>query len=432
MPRYHLWTIGCQMNKAESQRIAGVLAAAGCEPVARMDSADLVILNTCVVRQSAEDRVAGTLGLLAGMKKTRAIERIAVTGCFTARDREELQRRFPHVDLFFGSGEYEALSAWLEAIAGPGDQPPRETPLALLEEHGGTPGVSSYVPIIQGCNNFCTYCIVPYTRGREVSLPPEHVEAEVRSLVSRGSREIVLLGQNVDSYGRDLPGRPELADLLERLQPVEGLDRLRFLTNHPKDMSDRLIRAMATQSKVCEHIDLALQSGDNGILHAMARGYRVEDFVRLVGDIRRALPHISITTDIIVGFPGETDEQFEHTFEVLERLRFDAVHIAAYSPRPGTVAARKFSDSVPKEAKRERLHRIEKLQEEVGGEINAAYLSREVEVLVEERKRGKWCGRTRTNKLVFFEAEEDYRSALVHVAISRTSPWALQGEVVYN
>ena len=259
----------------------GCLLTAGFEQSPRLDAADLVVLNTCVVRQSAEDRIVGTLGLLAGWKRERPDMRIAVTGCFTARDREELHRRFPQVDLFFGSGEYDALSGWLES------QPPlnMQHPASIASPASACSGdlnalsdVSAYVPIIQGCNNFCTYCIVPYTRGREVSLPAEAIEKEVLRLVSRGVREIVLLGQNVDSYGHDLPGTPSLADLLVRLHPIEGLRRLRFLTNHPKDMSGDLIHAMATLDKVCEHLDLALQSGDNDILNAMGRGYTVEDF----------------------------------------------------------------------------------------------------------------------------------------------------------
>ena len=356
---------------------------------------------------------------------------IAVTGCFTARDHNELRRRFPQVDLFFGSGEYDALSGWLvERSPSPEsrDGVSFEDAAAVASCHD----VSAYLPIIQGCNNFCTYCIVPYTRGREISRTPEDIQEEVVRLVSCGVREVVLLGQNVDSYGHDLPGAPSLADLLVRLHPIEGLQRLRFLTNHPKDMGRDLIQAMAGLDKVCEHLDLALQSGDNDILRAMGRGYTVEDFTRLVGDIRTAMPRVSIATDIIVGFPGETDEQFEHTLALLESLRFDVVHVAAYSPRPGTVAARRFEDSVPEETKNARLHKIEALQEAVAAAINASYLQQDVEVLVQGTRRGKWFGRTRTHKLVFFESEPDYTGKLVRVTISRTSPWALQGNLVYN
>ncbi len=432
MPHYHLWTIGCQMNKAESQHIAGLLSAAGYEQEPRLDAADLIVLNTCVVRQSAEDRIIGTLGLLAGMKRKRPHLRIAVTGCFTARDLKALQRQFPHVDLFFGSGQYDTLSTWIEGVPERAELLRHPCLTADTVETVTRSSASSFVPIIQGCNNFCTYCIVPYTRGREISRPPEHIEEEVQRLVSGGTREVVLLGQNVDSYGHDLPGKPDLADLLTRLQPIDGLRRLRFLTNHPKNMSNKLIQAMASLDKVCEHLDLALQSGDNDILRAMARGYTIDHFRELVRDIRTAIPEVSISTDIIVGFPGETDEQFANTLSILEQMRFDTVHVAAYSPRSGTVAARRYEDSISEQTKLERLHRIEELQETIATEINARYLHREFEVLVEGHKRGKWFGRTRTHKLVFFNGEGIREGALLRVGISKTSPWALQGEVVYN
>ena len=440
MTHYHIWTIGCQMNKAESRRIAGLLTAGGYEEDARLESADLVILNTCVVRQSAEDRIIGTLGLLKGIKRERQDLRIAVTGCFTARDRKALHKRFPHVDLFFDAGAYNQLSEWLSAHPLPGAAAPQglphdsagDTPCARAIEADGSAGVSTYVPIIQGCNNFCTYCIVPYTRGREVSRPIEEIEAEVRELVLRGTREVVLLGQNVDSFGHDLPGHPDLAELLMRLQPIPGLLRIRFLTNHPKDMSRRLIRTMAELDKVCEHIDLALQSGNNDILREMNRGYTVEDYSRLVDEIRAAMPRISLSTDIIVGFPGETELQFEETHSTLERLRFDMVHVAAYSPRPGTLAARKYADSVPDDVKRSRLHRVEILQEAVAGQINERYVRGTEDVLVQGRRRGKWFGRTRTDKLVFFESEEGLTGQLVQVTIDKASPWALQGTLDYN
>jgi tRNA-2-methylthio-N6-dimethylallyladenosine synthase len=440
MPHYHLWTIGCQMNKAESRRIAGLLTAGGYEEDARLDGADLIILNTCVVRQSAEDRIIGTLGLLKGIKRERQDLRIAVTGCFAARDRKALHKRFPHVDLFFDAGAYDQLSEWLSSHPPPGAGAQKGLPhdgaldatCARPTEADGSAGVSTYVPIIQGCNNFCSYCIVPYTRGREVSRPIEEIEGEVRGLVSRGTREIVLLGQNVDSYGHDLPGQPDLADLLIRLQPIPELMRIRFLTNHPKDMSRRLIRTMAELDKVCEHIDLALQSGNNDILREMNRGYTVEDYSRLVDEIRAAVPRLSLSTDIIVGFPGETEQQFEDTYSTLERLCFDVVHVAAYSPRPGTVAVRKYDDSVPDDVKRSRLHRVEMLQETVAGEINERYVRGTEGVLVQGRRRGKWFGRTRTDKLVFFESEEGLTGRLVQVTIDKASPWALQGTLDYN
>lgn len=421
------------MNKAESQRVEGLLRSRGLEPAASLDAADLVVLNTCVVRQSAEDRVTGTLGLLQGIKRDNPDLRIAVTGCFTARDRSGLTRRYPHVDFFFGPGEYDRLAEWFEGAEGRSPVP-EGTEAGCLPSITGDlrPGVSAYVPIMQGCNNFCTYCIVPYTRGREVSRPPAEIETEVRALVSHGAMEVVLLGQNVDSYGHDLPGSPDLADVLEGLQRVDGLVRIRFLTNHPKDMSRRLINTMSRLDKVCEHLDLALQSGDNGVLQAMGRGYTVEDFAALVSEIRAAMPTVSISTDVIVGFPGETDHQFENTYRTLSELRFDVVHVAAYSPRAGTTAARKLVDDVADEIKSARLHRIERLQEDVAGAINARLVHTTVEVLVEGLRRGRWYGRTRTDKLVFFETDDDLTGRLVCVKVDRSSPWALQGNLVYN
>ncbi len=440
MRHFHVWTIGCQMNKAESWHIAGFLTAAGYTPSQRLDDADIVVLNTCVVRQSAEDRIVGTLGLLEGIKRRRPDMRIAVTGCFAARDNSALRAAYPHVDTFFRSGDYDTLSSWLATLTKPERPEPTrvrpcaepkvpETPCADAEE---APDVSAYVPIIQGCNNFCTYCIVPYTRGREVSRSPEDVETEVKTLISRGVREVVLLGQNVDSYGHDLPGHPDLAALLERLQPLPGLLRIRFLTNHPKDMGAALIDAMARLDKVCEHVDLALQSGDDEILRAMGRGYTAQAFHRQVENMRRAIPGIAISTDVIVGFPGETEAQFNNTYELLRQLRLDVVHVAAYSPRPGTAAARRWPDSVPAEMKEDRLHRIEALQERTSAEINEGYVNHTVEVLVLAKRKGRWFGRTRTDKLVFFDSEENLAGQLVTTRVLRASPWALQGELVYN
>ena len=428
MPRYHLWTIGCQMNKAESHRIAGLLASAGFDVGTSFDDADLIVLNTCVVRQSAEDRIIGTLGLLEGVKRERPDVKIFVTGCFASLDRSRLQRRFPHVDLFFGPGEYDALEGWLSdhaSLAGP--MADGCVPASAGDDDSG---VSAYIPIIQGCNNFCTYCIVPYTRGRETSRTPEDIVTEVRGLVDGGTKEVVLLGQNVDSYGHDLPEKSDLADLLEMLEPIVGLERIRFLTNHPKDMSQKLITTMARLEKVCEHLDLALQSGDNDMLRTMGRGYTVEQYTVLVNDIRAAMPSVSISTDIIVGFPGETDEQFQNTYDALENLRFDVVHVAAYSPRTGTVASKKYSDSVPAKTKSERLHRVEELQERVAGAINACYEGRIEKVLFQGMRRGRWYGRTRTDKLVFVTSEQPLVGQLVDVSITKTSPWALQGDLV--
>ena len=429
MPRYHIWTIGCQMNKAESRRIASYLDSAGYQ-AASLGEADLIVLNTCVVRQSAEDKVLGTLGLLKGLKKERPNLSILVTGCFVDSSIEGLKRRFPHVGFFFKPGAYSELITWAQ---GQGISMVEQGLLRFARnDTWGVPSPCAFIPIIQGCNNFCSYCIVPYRRGREVSRPLDEVICEVEALVKQGVREVTLLGQNVDSYGHGLPGHPDLADLLTRLNGIDGLARIRFLTNHPKDMSLKLIKAVASLDKVCEHLELAVQAGDNDILKAMRRGYTVEQYCELVHTIRRHVPQISLSTDVIVGFPGETEEQFEHTFCLLEETRFDVVHVAAYSPRPSTIAWRKYKDNIPLEVKKKRLNKIEGLQASVAGEINSQLQGKIVEVLVEGKKKGKWYGRTRSDKLVFFEDNNNCLGQVIKVKIEKASPWALQGKIEYN
>lgn len=420
MPRYFIWTIGCQMNKAESQRIAGYLDAAGHQATTSFSHADLVILNTCVVRQSAENKVSGTLGLLKGLRNKHPNLRILVTGCLVNADTQELRRRFPYVDLWFKPGDYSELISWSQKRGIPIKQgvnlPRAFSPCALI-------------PIIQGCDNFCSYCIVPYRRGREVSRPLGEIVCEAEELVRRGAKEVTLLGQNVDSYGHDLPGHPDLADLLNELSNIDDLLRIRFLTNHPKDITLKLIETMASLDKVCEHLELPVQAGDDDILRAMRRGYTVERYRELVHTIRRKIPQISLSTDIIVGFPGETEEQFERSFTLVRETRFDVIHVAAYSPRPGTIAWREYQDNIPSDIKKERLHKIEELQTAIASEINSQLQGKQVEVLVEGRKREKWFGRTRSNKLVFFEDAGDWLGQLARVQIEKTSPWSLIGKV---
>jgi len=285
---------------------------------------------------------------------------------------------------------------------------------------------------IQGCNNFCSYCIVPYRRGRERSRPIEEITDEVKELVHRGVKEVTLLGQNVDSYGHDLPNKPDLADLLTELNTIDGLARIRFLTNHPKDMSTKLIEAIGYLDKVCEQISLPAQSGDNDILKAMRRGYTVEQYHQLITQIRDKIPRVALSTDVIVGFPSESNQQFQQTVNLLSELRFDTVHVAVYSPRPETTASREFEDNIPLAEKRERLHIIEQLQGNIAAEINAHLLDKTVEVLVEGRKKGKWQGRTRSGKLVFFNNNNDCLGQLVKIRIERTSPWSLQGKIESN
>jgi tRNA-2-methylthio-N6-dimethylallyladenosine synthase len=412
MPKYYIWTIGCQMNTAESERLAARFEELGYEAADNPGEADLVVLNSCVVRRSAENRVINKLHALRPLKKARPGMLLALTGCLVDSSTTALHYSYPHVDYFFRAGD---SPPWLETPAAP-SLPVRPSP-------------GSYVTISQGCDNFCSYCIVPFRRGRERSRPPDEINCEVRELVRRGAREIVLLGQNVDSYGRDLPGRPDLADLLTGLNDIEGLARLRFLTNHPGYMSDKLIGAVASLEKVCEQLNLPVQAGSDEVLRAMKRGYTVDDYRRLVGRIREKAPGAAISTDVIVGFPSETEEQFQRTLDLLSELKFDTVHVAVYSPRPGTAAARDLPDDVPPAAKKARLAEVERLQEVIQTGINAGWLGRTLEVLVEGKKRGKWYGRTRTGKLVFFNAGSDCLGRLVNIKIARTSPWSLQGKI---
>jgi tRNA-2-methylthio-N6-dimethylallyladenosine synthase len=412
MPTYHIWTIGCQMNRAESARLAARFEELGYEAANNIAGADLIVLNSCVVRQSAENKVINKLHELRHLKKEKPDTVMALTGCLVDADTARLKKSYPYIDHFFKAGEEPP---WLEK--------PASLPLPL------SPSPSSFVTISQGCNNFCSYCIVPYRRGRERSRPLADIACEVTELVRRGASEITLLGQNVDSYGRDLPEKPDLADLLIQLNGIDGLLRLRFLTNHPKDMSLKLIRAISGLDKVCEQITLPVQAGSDAVLTAMRRGYTVAQYRKLVAKIREKVPGVALSTDIIVGFPGETEEQFRQTLDLLSGIKFDTVHIAAYSPRTGTAAARDLQDDVPPEVKKSRLEQAEKLQQEIQTEINARLLGIMVEILVEGRQKGKWYGRTRTDKLVFFTGGSDYPGRLVTIKIEKTSPWSLQGKI---
>jgi len=407
------------MNDADSARAAEALEQMGFVRVEDPHKADVLLLNTCVVRQSAEDKVRGHLASLKAVKRRRPDAFLAVMGCFVD-DAQILHQQYPYVDIFLRPSDVEGFIKAVRERLALGDRwvrPPLPAP------------VSAYVPIVYGCDHFCTYCIVRLRRGKQRSRPPEEIIAEVEDLVKRGAREVTLLGQNVDSYGRDLPGKPDLADLLEAIHPIKGLWRIRFLTSHPADMSQKLIEAVATLPKVCEHLEIPVQSGDDTILKRMVRGYTVAQYKELVRRIRETIPGVSLATDVIVGFPGETEEQFMNTYRLLEEIRFDVVHVAAYSPRPGTAASR-LKDDVPPEEKKRRLRLIEELQEKISSEINAGLLGKEVEILVEGRRKGRWFGRTRTNKLVFFEDPENWQGQMVIVKVEEAGPWSLRGRLI--
>jgi tRNA-2-methylthio-N6-dimethylallyladenosine synthase len=418
MAQHYIWTVGCQMNKADSERLGWSLEELGSEQTEFVEDADLIVLNSCVVRQSAENRVINKLNSLRPLKGRRPGLTLVLTGCMVDAEIDELRMRFPYVDLFLRPQDFAPLLEPIGAEAPPG--------AGFIPS---SPSPSTFVTIIQGCDNFCSYCIVPYRRGREKSRPIDEIVSEVQGLTRRGAREVTLLGQNVDSYGHDLPTRPDLADLLYELNQVDGLARIRFLTNHPKDMSPKLIETVAGLGKVCQHISIPVQAGDDDTLRAMRRGYNIGQYRELVDRIRSAMPNVALSTDVIVGFPGETEQQFQRTLDLLQEIRFDTVHVAAYSERPGTIAASHYKDDIPCQEKMERLKKVESLQEAIAAAINARLLGQKVEVLVEGEKRGKWYGRTTTGKLVFFDDSADCLGQLVEVQIERTSPWSLQGNI---
>lgn len=411
------------MNKADSERLSDKLEQLGYQKAKNIDDADIIVLNSCVVRQSAENRVLSKLGTLKPLKEKRSDVVLALMGCMVGSSINELKQRFPHVDLFLKPQKFDAvLDIAKERAPGAGETDTINTDASPC----------AFIPIIHGCDNFCSYCIVPYRRGREKSRSVDEIFYEVQALVKRGLKEVTLLGQNVDSYGHDLAGRPDLADLLTELNGISGLMRIRFLTSHPKDMSGKLIKTVADLEKVCEHINLPVQAGDDFILMAMRRGYTVEQYRHLVDRIRHEIPAVSLGTDVIVGFPGETEEQFTRSFNLLKELRFDMVHVATYSPRPDTIAARTLKDDVPSSLKKERFRKVEELQNKIATEINAQLSGNILEVLVEGRKKGRWHGRTRTNKLAFFNDDAELLGQLVAVKIEQTSPWSLQGKALHS
>ena len=440
MQTYHIWTIGCQMNTADSERLGSALQQLGLAPAARPADADVVVLNSCVVRQSAEDKVTGALNLTQPLRKKRPDSVLALTGCMVGPRTDELRRRFPDVDLFLRPQQFEPL---LELV---GDRLGLDWEGCVGSLAPQQPDVTTYVPIIHGCDFMCSFCIIPYRRGRQASRSVADIANEVELLAQRGVREVTVLGQTVDAYGHDRNDGHDLADLLQRLNAVNGLERIRFLTSHPSYMSRRIIRAVAELPKVCEHINLPVQAGDDAVLQRMRRPYTVSEYRDLIGEIRDAIPNVTVSTDIIVGFPGETEAQFENTLRLVSDLRFDKVHGAMYSIRPGTIAARTMDDDVPPDEKQRRLKALETLQESILSEINAQYLGQTVPVLAENRKRGRWTGRTRGNKLVYFNAPDPTIPAaaadthaiaaalprplagqVVDVAVNRTGPWSLAG-----
>ena len=421
MNSYYIWTIGCQMNVADSERLAGALEQVGLQPVDGPDEADVVVLNSCVVRQSAEDKVVGTLGMVKRLKELNPDRVLALMGCMVGPRTDDLKARFPYVDTFMRPQEYGPLLDLL------GERLDLDWQGCVGNLAPPRPSVCCYVPVIHGCDLMCAFCIIPYRRGRQVSRPVADIVREVEHLVARGVKEVTLLGQTVDAYGHDLPDRPDLAGLLHALNAVDGLFRIRFLTSHPIFMGQRILKAVAELDKVCEHINLPVQAGDDHVLSRMGRRYTQREYRDLIARIRSAIPHVSLSTDVIVGFPGETRDQYLRTVELIEDVRFDKVHVAAYSNRPGTLASCRMPDDVPQEEKAYRVKHVDAVQERILTEKNSRLLGETVQVLVDGVKRGRWQGRTRNDKLVFSEDVAGHLGELIDVRVTGTSPWSLQG-----
>ncbi len=436
---YNFWITGCQMNYADARRVATELEKLGYRATSRTEEADVVILQTCTVRQQSEDKAYGKLQNLAHLKEQRPDMTVAVMGCVVGvRGNEALAQRFPFVDVFM---EPSTDGLPLVSHLTQGDVQAYETAVttqrhALQDEEVILPAhqlgrlVSAPVAVVYGCSHACTFCIIPQKRGKERSRPVGEIAAEVRSLVAQGVREVVLLGQIVDRYGYDVTDGPDLADLLRVINDIDGLQRIRFLTSHPNYMTDKILHAVRDLPKVMPQIEVPIQAGDNQVLENMKRGYTREQYRHLVHHIRDILPDAAIHSDIIVGFPGETEAQFMRTYEILDELALDKIHLARYSPRPGTVSERRMVDDVPDAEKRRRFHLIEALNERVSQEKMARWLGERVEVLVEDKHKGRWRGRTPHNKLVFFDDPRSLRGELVRVHVSHTGPWSMSGEAV--
>jgi len=426
--RYYVWTVGCQMNVSDSERLEAALQGVGYSPAQHPEQASFIVLNSCSVRESAEERIRGKLGELVRVKRQFPDTRVVLWGCMVGpENRSIFERQLPMVDHFVSPSAVDAVVALAPNPIYTLDEP------ALPVANWAHPPVSVHVPIQYGCNMTCAYCVIPLRRGRERSRPLEELVDECTRIVARGAKEITLLGQIVDSWGHDLPGRPQLADLLAAIHAVPGLQRLRFLTSHPAWMSDRLIDQVAALPRCMPDINLPVQSGSDRVLKLMRRGYTTARYKALIGKIRAAMPHVSLTTDIIVGHPGEARADFEATLALCEELRFDKIHVAAFSARPGTLAAEQEQDpalAVPEAEKEARRRELDRFQESIATERAAPFLGQTVEVLVEGESKGKWRGRSPNNKLVFFAHPQDWAGRLAQVQITHTGPWSLQGSVI--
>lgn len=439
--RYHVTTFGCQMNKADSERMAGILENMGFQFSEDPNDANVVLYNTCTIRDNAEQKVYSYLGRQAKRKHSEPDLTLIVAGCVAQQEGEALLRRVPELDLVMGPQHANRLEDLLEDVFA-GNQVVATEPIHIIEDitkPRRDSQITAWVNVIYGCNERCTYCVVPNVRGIEQSRKPEAIRAEMEQLGRQGYKEVTLLGQNIDAYGRDLPGtKPggrhlhNFTDLLYYVHNVPGIDRIRFATSHPRYFTERLIGACAELPKVCEHFHIPFQSGDNELLKAMARGYTHEKYRRIIETIRRYMPDASISADAIVGFPGETEEQFENTLRLVEDIGFDLLNTAAYSPRPGTPAAL-WENQVSEEAKSDRLQRLNHLVSIKAAERSMRYLDRVEEVLVEgqnPKNLAQVMGRTRGNRLTFFNGDLSEKGEVVRVKITEARAFSLTGERV--
>ena len=440
--RYHITTFGCQMNKADSERMAGILDNMGMAWSDDPNEADLILYNTCTIRDNAEQKVYSYLGRQAKRKQQEPNLTLIVAGCVAQQEGEQLLRRVPELDLVMGPQHANRLEDLLEQVFA-GNQVVATEAVHIMEDITSPrrdSRVTGWVNVIYGCNERCTYCVVPNVRGEEQSRTPEAIRAEMEQLGQQGYKEITLLGQNIDAYGRDLGGSTEtgrhlytLTDLLYYVHDVEGIDRLRFATSHPRYFTERLIKACQELPKVCEHFHIPFQSGDNEILKAMKRGYTIEKYRQIIDKIRHYMPDASISGDVIVGFPGETEAQFENTLQLVEEIGFDLLNTAAYSPRPGTPAAL-WEDQLSEEVKSDRLQRLNHLVSITAMKRSERYLGRIEEILVEEQNTKdptQVMGRTTGNRLTFFPGNiEQLKGKLVKVKITEIRAFSLTGEAV--
>lgn len=419
---YHIWTIGCQMNEADTRHLAAQLEDLGYKPEMKAHLANVIVLNTCVIRQQAEDKALDQLRQLKGLKRSNPDLTVTVMGCIVGRKLEEsLRAQFPFVDVFMGPSETKPLIDYLNGTGNPSCG--RGIPLS---ERGKT--VTACVPVVLGCSHACTYCVIPSRRGGERSRPKDDILQEVRELADEGVKDITLLGQIVDRYGLDFDNETDLSDLLVEVSGVDGIARVRFLTSHPNWFTDKLLETMASVDKLCPCIELPVQAGNDEVLSRMRRGYTADEYRKLIGKIRSRIPDVAINTDVIVGFPGETEAQFADTHRLMTDLQFDMAHIARYSERPGTPAARNLKDDVPEDEKEQRRVALEQLLNDTLEKKHSSLVGQALDVLIEERAGKKWKGRTPQNKIVLIEDERDLQGQLVQAVITRSGAFSQFGE----